>query len=421
MKILMMFHTALYPPDLGPARRNFPFFLENMKRHEISVLSFGTPEQEKQFRDTYGASCNHIVFVNNARPRIFNFALRMWHLVTGRSFARWLYNATFERALQELLKKERFDLIHCCTNLFGYYRLPKNIPLVGDAHNVEFDNVYRAYQQTKNTVQKQYYYWNHLRLKQEETESSKKFDVVITTTDRDGQIYRQELPDKRICVIPNGVEAGFFQVQKVKEEPKTMVFTGLMSYLPNYHGITYFLDMIFPLILEREPQARILIVGANPPKKLRRRATGNVIVTGWVDDVKPYFARGQVFVIPLLIGGGIRGKALEAMAMKRPIVTTTLGCEGINLKHEDSAFFADTPKDFADAVVLLFNDPALRKRLTDKAYHNVLEGYSWESSGFALDNVYQSLVSLRGVNGSNGTNARTSKRVFPTSIDTATE
>ena len=402
MKILMMFHTAPYPPDLGPAKRNFPFFLENIKRHEISVLSFGTPEQEKQFRDAYGASCNHIVFVNNNRPRIFNFALRIWHLVTGRSSARWLYNVKLERALQELLKKEKFDLIHCCTTLFGYYRLPKNIPLVGDAHNVEYDNIYRTYQQTKNPIQKQYHYWNYRHLKKEETEGSKKFDVVITTTDRDREILCDVLPNKRILAIPNGVEPAFYQIQNVQEEPKTMVFVGLMSYLPNTHGILYFLDEIFPLILERAPDARILIVGAYPPKKLQRRASNNAIVTGWVDDVRPYFARGQVFVIPLLIGGGIRGKALEAMAMRRPIVTTTLGCEGINLKHEESALFADTPKDFADAVVRLFNEPGLRNRLTDKAYQNVVEGYSWESNGLAFESVYQSLVHPNGLNSANG-------------------
>ena len=188
----------------------------------------------------------------------------------------------------------------------------------------------------------------------------------------------------------------------MQEEQKTMVFVGLMSYLPNTHGILYFLDEIFPLILERAPDARILIVGAYPPKKLQRRASNNAIVTGWVDDVRPYFARGQVFVIPLLIGGGIRGKALEAMAMRRPIVTTTLGCEGINLKHEESALFADTPKDFADAVVRLFNEPGLRNRLTDKAYQNVVEGYSWESNGLAFESVYQSLVHPNGLNSANG-------------------
>lgn len=396
MKLLMIFQTSPYPPDLGPTKRNFPLFLENLKRHEVSVLAFGTEEEERRFREMHGAKCKHIVFVNNRRPRALNFLLRLWFLATGRSSYRRFYNRSFARALSDLLKKERFDLIHCCTTILGYYQLPENIPLVGDTHNVEYDNIYRAYKQSRNIILKAYFYWDHLRLKHEEVEITNKFDVVVTTTDRDRQLYLKQLPDKRMVVIPNGVEQAFFQRLDVAEEPKTMVFTGLMNYLPNHHGITYFLDEVFPLILERQPDARIMIVGAFPPKKLLRRASANVIVTGWVDDVRPYFLRGQVFVIPLLIGGGIRGKALEAMAMRRPIVTTTLGCEGINLKHEESALFADTPGEFADAVVRLFNDPALRARLAENAYRSVVEGYSWEVNGLAFERVYQSLVRGNG-------------------------
>ncbi len=392
----MIFQTSPYPPDLGPTKRNIPLFLENIKRHEVSVLAFGTEEEEKRFREMYGARCKHIVFVNNKRPRIVNFLLRLWLLATGRSSFRRFYTRKFARALDELLKQERFDLIHCCTTILGYYQLPANIPLVGDTHNVEYDNIYRAFKQSHNLILKAYFYWDHLRLKHEELEITRKFDVVVTTTERDRQLYLKELPDKPMVVIPNGVEPAFFQRLEIAEEPKTMVFTGLMNYLPNHHGVTYFLDEIFPLILEREPDARVMIVGAFPPKKLLRRASANVIVTGWVDDVRPYFLRGQVFIIPLLIGGGIRGKALEAMAMRRPIVTTTIGCEGINLKHEESALFADTPREFADAVVRLFNDPTLRARLAENAYRSVVEGYSWEVNGLAFERVYQSLVRSNG-------------------------
>jgi glycosyltransferase involved in cell wall biosynthesis len=153
------------------------------------------------------------------------------------------------------------------------------------------------------------------------------------------------------------------------------------------------------LILKKEPNAVIYVVGAYPPKMLQRRASSNIIVTGWVDDIRPYFARGQLFVIPLLVGGGIRGKALEAMAMKRPIVTTSLGCEGINLKHEESALFADEPKAFAEAVVRAFHDASLRRKLTEQAYKNVVEGYSWEANGLMLEELYQSLRQAHGSNG----------------------
>jgi glycosyltransferase involved in cell wall biosynthesis len=392
MKILMVFQGSPYPPDLGPAKRNTPFFLENLKRHDVSVLSVGTPEEERKFREMYAARCKRIVFVDNTRLRIFNLLLRVWNLITGHNSARWVYNRRFARALHELIDSEKFDLIHCCTPLFGWYRLPEHIPLVGDAHNVAYDFFLRMYQQSKSLLAKPYLYMDYLHMKREEPAITDKFDVVLATTEVDKNKFRQLLPRKRVEVIPNGVDSMFLEPQSVPEEPKTMVFTGLMSYQPNHQGITYFLDEIFPLILEREPDARIWVVGALPPKSLQRRANHRVKVTGWVDDIRPYFARGQVFVIPLLVGGGIRGKALEAMAMKKPIVTTSLGCEGIDLHHQDSALFADTPKEFADAVIRLFNDGGLRRRLTEEAFQNLIKGYSWEANGEALDRVYQSLV-----------------------------
>jgi polysaccharide biosynthesis protein PslH len=396
MKILMIFQFAPFPPDLGPAKRNFPFFQENIKRHEVSVLSFGSREEEQKMREAYGDVCKRIVYVDNKRPRIINFILRMWLLFTGRSSYRRFYSWKMQRAIDAIVKEEQFDLIHCCTTMLGYHRLPQHIPLVGDTHNVEHDAVLRGYQQTKSIIRKPYYYWEYLRVREEELKNCEPFNVMLSTTDADYKKFRAIIPKKPIHVIPNGVDTAFFRKQNVEEEPHTMVFTGLMSYYPNNHGISFFLDDIFPLIVKRVPDAKILVVGANPPKKLQRRASENIVVTGFVDDIKPWFARGQVFVIPLKIGGGIRGKALEAMAMRRPIVTTTLGCEGINLQHEDSALFADDPQAFADAVIRLFNEPDLRKRITDKAHQNVVEGYSWEVNGLALDQVYQSLVRSNG-------------------------
>jgi len=395
MKILMVFQSSPYPTDLGPSKRNTPFLLENQKRHEVSVLSFGTPEEEKGFRETYGKNCKHIRFINNHRPRLLNLLLRIWNMLTGHNSSRWLYDTRMQAALDEMVLKEKFDLIHCCTPLFGYYRLPETIPLVGDAHNVAYDFFLRTYQQAKFGFGKLYLWLDYLHMKREEAAVSRRFDVLLATTEIDKAKFQQLLPEKRVVVIPNGVDASFFQQQHVDEVPKTMVFAGLMSYPPNAQGAAYFLDQIFPLIRKREPTAKVTIVGAYPPKSLLRYADENITITGWVDDVRPYFARAQVFVIPLLVGGGIRGKALEAMAMKRPIVSTRIGCEGIALAHEESALFADTPEEFAEAVLRLFADADLRARLTAKAYQNVLEGYSWEANGRALDRVYHSLLNNR--------------------------
>ncbi|MCZ6775883.1 MAG: glycosyltransferase, partial [Ignavibacteria bacterium] len=175
-----------------------------------------------------------------------------------------------------------------------------------------------------------------------------------------------------------------------------MAFTGLMNYYPNDHGALYFLDKIFPLILSSVPGARIFIVGAKPSRRLQRRVSKNVIITSFVEDVRPFVARAQIAVIPILIGEGTRLKALELMAMKKPIVSTTIRCEGINLTHEESALFADTAEDFAKAVVRLFDDASLRARLAQKAYANVVEQYGWDAIGRKLDGCIKHFLTMEG-------------------------
>jgi glycosyltransferase involved in cell wall biosynthesis len=249
----------------------------------------------------------------------------------------------------------------------------------------------RTYQETKNIPKKLFGFVQYKLGKREELRLCRKFDAIIATTKRDEEVFRAQLPDQKIFVVQNGVDESFLERQDVGPEQRTMVFTGMMRYYPNNHGILIFLDKVFPLILAQAADSRVYIVGAYPTRDLLKRASRQVIVTGFVEDVRPYVARGAVFIIPLWIGGGIRGKALEAMAMRKPIVTTSIGCEGINLKHEDSALFADTPEEFAASVLRLFGDQALRTRLGEKAHGNVITGYNWKTKGEELERVYQAV------------------------------
>jgi glycosyltransferase involved in cell wall biosynthesis len=397
MKIFMLFPYAPLPPplDLGGTKRNLPFLLENLKRHEVSVLSFGTREEKRKFMESVGKSCKHVRFVDRKRPRIINGLEQLWLLVTGRSTFRQLYRKKMQEQLDELLRKEKFDILHCCTQMFGYFRFPKDIPVISDTHEVTYDLLYRTYKKTKNVFVKLMSRLAYKFGKPEEIELCKKFDAIIATTERDGEVFQKDLPNQKMFVIQNGVDPAFLEFNWQEPEPKTMVFTGKMSFYPNNHGIIYFLEDIFPRVQLQEPSARLYVVGVNPSKELLRRASENVVVTGFVEDVRPYMARAEVYIIPLLIGGGIRGKALEAMAMKKPIVSTSIGCEGINLKHGESALFADTPEGFAAAVLRLFNDRALCMKLGQKAYENVVSGYNWKTKGEELDRVYQAVVLQR--------------------------
>ncbi|HTA29025.1 MAG TPA: glycosyltransferase [Candidatus Cybelea sp.] len=397
MKILMLFPYAPLPPplDLGGTKRNLPFLLELVKYHEVSVLAYGTAEEEQMFRKSYGELCHEVRFVNRKRPRIFSAFQLLWLLGTGRSSFRMLYRPVMQRAIDQALAEERFDLIHCCVQMFGYFRFPPDIPVTSDTHEVKYDLLRRTAQNTHNLLRKM---WLSLESKfgmREEIELCRKFDLLLTTTERDFQVFKKDLPDQNMAVVQNGAGNSFFEDVGVKPEPYTLVFTGLFSHLPNSDGIIHFLDNIFPMILGLEPQARIYVVGKNPTRPMLARASEDVIVTGFVEDVRPYMARAQVFVIPLLAGGGIRGKALEAMAMKRPIVTTTIGVEGIHLRHEHSVLFADTPDAFAQAVVKLFRDPGLGEQLAANAFATVQSSYNWEAKGKELDGLLRSVVRAR--------------------------
>lgn len=390
LKILMAFHLPSYPPNYGAAKRNFHLFEETAKRHDVSVVCYGSPEDERAFKAAFAGMCSHIVFVA-PKPRWLRRLILLWLFVTGRSSFYLLRSRKYQQALNEILGKETFDILHLRAVLLGTHHLPKDIPLLGDMHNVEYDNLYRAYKESRNGIRKLYYAIEYRFAKSAEIALAKKLDVLLATSERDAEMFIQQCPDVRMHVIPNGVDLSFFSVQKETPKPRTIVFTGLMNYYPNHHGMLWFLDEVFPLIVEKVPDTHLSIVGANPSKNIVKRSGRNVVVTGFVDDVRPYVARSEIFVIPLRIGGGTRLKALEAMAMKRPIVSTTLGCEGIHLKHGESALFGDNPHEFAEAVARLFEDADLRSRLVENAYTNVVNHYSWKAIGADLERIHQSM------------------------------
>jgi polysaccharide biosynthesis protein PslH len=397
MKILMVFQAAPLPPpiDMGSAKRNYPFLRENLKHHEVSIVSFGTEEQERIFRDEVGHLCKHVYFIRY-RPKTYNILKRVFLVLTGQSTFRLFRYLEFQRKIDHLVATEKFDVVHCCTAILGFYRYPENVPIVGDTHNVEYDLFYRMFQESKNLLYKWYCYLVYSLGKREEIKILNSFDVVMTTTEQDKEMFRKDLPQKRMVVIQNGVDSSFFEPQTDTPEPNSIIFMGLMNWYPNKHAVLYFLDEIFPIVIAGVPDARFTILGANPPKEILERASPNVIVTGFIRDVRPYIARSEVFIIPLLIGSGIRGKALEAMAMKKAIVSTTLGCTGIQLQNGISALFEDTPEEFAKAIIRLFRDPGLRRQLGENAYQSAVEHYQWEAKGKQLQEVYESVVTSHG-------------------------
>lgn len=397
MNILMLFPYAPLPPprDLGGTKRNLPFLRENLKRHEVSILSFGSEEEKNVVRSNVGGAAKRVEFVNRSRPRVLNGLEQLWLLATGRSTFRQMFRREMQEKIDEILAEEKFDVIHCCTQMFGFFRFPSNTPVVSDTHEVTYDLFRRMANISRNMLVKILSYFKYKFGKKDELRICAGFDALIATTRRDRDLLHQALPQQHIDVVENGVDEEFFQFPGEDEVPGLIVFTGKMDYYPNLHGIIRFIDHVLPLIAESEPGARLIVVGAFPPKALLRRASERVQITGFVEDVRPYVAKAQIFIIPLWIGGGIRGKALEAMAMKKTLVTTSVGCEGIRIKNGESALFADSNESFAASVLLALSNPWLRRRLANNAFQIAKKEYNWTQKGEELTRVYESVLQKR--------------------------
>ncbi len=399
LNILMVFHSAPQPPpfNLSSTKRNLPFLLENLSRHKVSVLALGSRAEEQRFNESYGDKCEQVVFVDPKRPKLVRIIRHLLEFLRGRSQARAVfYHKKMQRALNELTAKHSFDLIHCTSVLMGFYDFPQETLVVGDTQNVEFDLAERISRSASEPLFKAFSRINAKWLKKDELANCKKFRSIIAPTWRDAAIWREFIPYLNISVIENGVDKEFFEFPKdVEKDPNGIVFVGLMDYYPNRHGAKYFIDKILPLIRAAKPDATFYVVGAKPTKEILAYSSDHITVTGFVDDVRPYVAKSKVFVIPLLMGGGIRGKALEAMAMQVPIVSTTIGIEGIKLVKDESVLIGESPEEFAREVIRLLEDAELRKRLSDNAYRTVVESYDWSDKGNELNEVYHDVFQLK--------------------------
>ena len=177
-------------------------------------------------------------------------------------------------------------------NAIGYFRFSRDVLIVSDTHEVTYDLMRRTYQQTKNIPKKLFGFVQYKLGKREELRLCRMFDALIATTKRDEEVFRMHLPNQKIFVVQNGVDASFLERQDVEPEQRTMVFTGMMRYYPNNHGILFFLDEVFPLILAQASDSRLYIVGAHPTRELLKRASEQVIVTGFVEDVPALYGAG---------------------------------------------------------------------------------------------------------------------------------
>jgi len=210
----------------------------------------------------------------------------------------------------------------------------------------------------------------------------------------DRRVFEDDYGCRRVMVVENGVDERYFEPQDVLVKPNSMVFTGSMDWRPNQDGVRYFIEEIFPAVKRTLPDATFTVVGRNPPRWLADLAHScpGVAVTGTVDDVRPFIAESALYVVPLRVGGGSRLKILEALSMEKPVLSTTIGAEGLAVEDGTHLLVRDGTEPFAAAAVEMLTRPHRFGQLGASGRGLIMRHYTWDALAVKMARVWQKAV-----------------------------
>jgi sugar transferase (PEP-CTERM/EpsH1 system associated) len=399
MNVLFLTTRLPYPPDSGGKVRDFNLLKGISKKHSVTLVSFIQNEKELEHLQFLSPYCKSLEVVKEGgRIRIFSALISALFTKKPFTIAKF-YSSEMRQKIYSLLNGNEFDLIHCShLHMAQYVDNIKNIPKVIDEHNIEFIIIKRYLKEQKNYIKKALVFLlQYVKLTKYEPGIVRKFDHCFVVSQKDKDNLRSIVPDTDVTVIANGVDVAFYEPQPGKLQPDTLVFTGSMDWFPNEDAILYFYEKIWPLIKRDIKDARLYVVGRNPSNKILnlQRKEADIVVTGYIADVRPYVVQGAVYIVPLRIGGGSRLKIVEAMAMGKAVVSTSIGCEGIDVLDNEDILIADEPEKFAANVIRLLKNNELCNKLGVNARRLAESKYSWAIIGRKLNEVYDKMINLK--------------------------
>lgn len=392
MKILFLAQRVPYPPNKGDKLRSFNEIKYLSQHHDISLVCLADNPSDLKHEDELLKYCSTVdmVCLSNIRSKI-NTAVA---LVTGRPLTlAHFYSAKLNFIVQNKLQDEKFDLVFVyCSSMAQYVEKIATIPRVIDFVDVDSEKwaQYAVYARfPMNLV----YRLESRRLRVYEKAIAQSFQHCFLVSEKEVEDFRKLVyPVEAMTPILNGVDLERFHPSEELYDPNVIVFTGAMDYFANVEAVLYFAREILPLIQQKVPEVKFYVVGSNPAAELISLAGSNpsIVVTGYVDKVQPYMAKAAVFVAPMRIARGVQNKILEAMAMGVPVVTTSLGYEGIAAEPDRDIIVADDQPRFADSVVNIIQNSELRDRLAKNGRNNVEQHYNWHIN---LDKLSSILIS----------------------------
>ncbi len=401
-RLLFLCQTLPYPPDGGVWIRSYHVLRLLARSFDVTALCFersggsgarGEYDVERGLAELrrFGAAEAFPLIQNHSRARYIWNHLRS--VLRARVYTHFMYeSAAFRARVEEILRAPSVDLVHIDSlDLSAYLPLCEGIPTVCVHHNVESMLLRRRARFEGGSLLARYYELQADWMLREERTWAPRITLNVTVSAEDRIVLAQLASGIRTIIIPNGVDIDEFRPEPGLEQG--IVFVGGTTWFPNLDALRFFCQDIMPRIRSVPGALPVRWVGSATEEEQRQYLERyGVELTGYVDDVRPYMRDAMCHVVPLRAGGGTRLKILNAWAMAKPVVSTSIGCEGLEAVDGENLLIRNDPSEFADAIRHLAGDPSLRRRLGENGRRTAQQVYSWEVVGRDMVRAYRDLL-----------------------------
>jgi glycosyltransferase involved in cell wall biosynthesis len=375
MNILFLSRWFPYPTNNGSKLRIYNLLRGLGQHHAVTLLSFADQPDVSPEVPEVQSICSEVHVVpwkefdpHSLRARLGFFSLKPRSIIDT-------FSSEMAQEITDLLGHQKYDLLIASQlQMAAYAPYFGNVPALFE--ELEIGLSYEDMLRASDWKRRLRHAFTWFKLRRYLSQLLQAFRVVTVVSEQEKELVRQHFPRLQdVLVIPNCMNMDDYENVRAEPKPNTLIFTGSFRYHTNYEAMLWFVGNVFPLVLQKVPDANLIITGdhANLPLPSMR----NVTLAGYVDDIKSLIASCTVALAPLWSGGGTRLKILEAMAIGTPVVATSKGAEGLDAKPGKHLFVADEPEKFAEAVVQILSEPEVRQRLAASGNELVRAKYDW--------------------------------------------
>ncbi len=405
MKILFLSQLIPYPLDAGPKMRSYYVLKQLCLSHQVTLLAFSRDNDRQKNIDHLRSICAEVITIPIKRLRLLDLSALIRSLCNSVPFLiERDFSDKMQEAIDDLFRKNVYDVVHADQLWMAPYAIyarqkaieaGKSVKIILDEHNAVFQIPERMAGNSQNPIIKAAFKREANLMKAYEIKLVQQFDQVVWVTQEDLEQIVNNVEDTRTkenilkisTIIPICIQFGLTKRSSDDfENTRDILFVGGMHWPPNAEGIRWFVKVIFPKIRNRHPETWLRVVGKKPPREFE--FLGGVDAPGYVDEINKYWEQACVFIVPLLSGGGMRVKILDAWVHGIPVVSTTIGAEGIKYLNGENILICDEPQDFANRVNELLSNPSEANRIGYNGRKTVESIYLWSIVYKRWDIVY---------------------------------